>query len=207
MEGTCMKIDRVVSDNRAGCEGNGKTEGKISIATWNIGTMTNRTMEVTETLSKWKVDVCCVQETRWKGAGARIFSTGTDSTEDGSYKFYWHGGENGKAGVGILVKMNWAEKVVEVKRVNDRLIALKMVWGKKVLNIVAAYAPQMGRSAEEKDKFWWELMELVAGMGKGEEVVIGGDMNGHVGESAEGYEEAHGGHGYGTRNEEGERIF
>ena len=78
---------------------------------------------------------------------------------------------------------------------------------KKLVNVVAAYAPQVGRSTEEKDKFWWDMMELVASYGQGEEVVIGGDLNGHVGNTAEGYEEVHGGYGYGNRNEEGERIL
>jgi hypothetical protein len=91
--------------------------------------------------------------------------------------------------------------------VNERLMAIKMAWGRKLLNVVSTYAPQMGKTTEEKDKFWWDLMELVASMGKGEEVIIGGDLNGHVGELADGYEEAHGGFGFGKRNEEGERIL
>ena len=105
------------------------------------------------------------------------------------------------------MRMDVAKKIVEVKRVNERLMAVKMAWGRKLVNIVSAYAPQMGRPAEEKDKFWWDLMEVVANMEKGEEVIIGGDLNGHVGEHAEGYEEAHGGFGFGKRNEEGERIL
>ena len=32
-------------------------------------------------------------------------------------------------------------------------------------------------------------------------------MNGHVGKNSEGYEGLHGGHGYGVRNMEGERIL
>ena len=39
-----------------------------------------------------------------------------------------------------------------------------------------------------------------------QEVIIGGDMNGHVGEVANGFHEAHGNFGYGTRNA-GERIL
>jgi hypothetical protein len=34
-----------------------------------------------------------------------------------------------------------------------------------------------------------------------------GDLNGHVGANAEGYEGVHGGFGYGVRNEEGCRVL
>src|SRR6218665_2194181 len=36
---------------------------------------------------------------------------------------------------------------------------------------------------------------------------MGADMNGHVGTDINGYEQVHGGHGYGMRNEEGERFL
>jgi len=38
-------------------------------------------------------------------------------------------------------------------------------------------------------------------------IIIGGDLNGHVGARRDGYESAHGGRGYGTRNNEGESIL
>ena len=38
-------------------------------------------------------------------------------------------------------------------------------------------------------------------------VIIGGDLNGHVGREANGYDGVHGGCGYGIRNVEGERIL
>ena len=44
----------------------------IRFATWNIGTMSGRSAEVVETLHRKKIDVCCVQETRWTGSGARV---------------------------------------------------------------------------------------------------------------------------------------
>ena len=42
--------------------------------------------------------------------------------------------------------------------------------------------------------------------GINQEVIIGEDMNGHVGQVASGFHEAHGNFGYGTRNT-GERIL
>ena len=44
-------------------------------------------------------------------------------------------------------------------------------------------------------------------MWEDEKLVIGGDLNGHVGGESNGYDGVHGDHGYGLRNEEGEKIL
>ena len=66
--------------------------------------------EVVETLSRRKVDLCCVQETRYRGGHCRII-TGRDSR----YKLFWSGNSKGTAGVGVFVAEKWIEKVFEVK--------------------------------------------------------------------------------------------
>ena len=40
-----------------------------------------------------------------------------------------------------------------------------------------------------------------------EVIVVEGDLNGHVGRNADGFEGVHGGYRYGVRNGEGERIL
>ena len=39
----------------------------IRVASLNVETMRGRKGEVSETLSQTKVDVCCLQESRWRG--------------------------------------------------------------------------------------------------------------------------------------------
>ena len=46
---------------------------------------------------------------------------------------------------------------------------------------------------------------MLSGIPKQESILIGSDMNGHVGRDADGYGGVHGGMGFGTRNTEGER--
>ncbi|MBJ3377360.1 hypothetical protein JGC18_24970 [Salmonella enterica subsp. enterica serovar Typhimurium] len=88
--------------------------------------------------------------------------------EKGSrYKLYWQGTNQGNAGVGILIAEKWSDKVVEVKRVNERIVIVKMVIGVKLVNVVSAYAPQSGRSDDEKDEFWDKLIAMVSGILKG----------------------------------------
>ena len=48
---------------------------------------------------------------------------------------------------------------------------------------------------------------MVIGVSTNEKLFIGGDINGHVGSTNVGYELAHGGFGYGSRNQEGEDIL
>ena len=60
---------------------------------------------------------------------------------------------------------------------------------------------------EEKEDFYCELRKILAGIGDGEKVVVGGDLNGHVGERADGFEGVHGNKGFGSRNIEGEMIL
>ena len=75
---------------------------------------------------------CCLQETRWKRSGARIV---------GKYKFFWMGCDEGTAGVGFLVEESWVERVIEVKRVSERLMVLRVRVDKSVINIpyISAY--------------------------------------------------------------------
>ena len=40
-----------------------------------------------------------------------------------------------------------------------------------------------------------------------EELIIGGDLNGHVGKDRSHFEREHGGHGYGQQNPEGKNIL
>ena len=57
---------------------------------------------------------------------------------------------------------------------------MKLVIGKQIVNIVSAYAPQVGLSAEEKDDFWDSFIIVLSGIPKQESIFIGRDMNGHV---------------------------
>ena len=43
----------------------------FKIASWNIGTMRGRSSEIVETITRRNIDLCCVQEVRWRGASAR----------------------------------------------------------------------------------------------------------------------------------------
>ncbi|XP_019244401.1 PREDICTED: uncharacterized protein LOC109224268 [Nicotiana attenuata] len=113
----------------------------------------------------------------------------------------------GKSGVGILVDRELRESVVEDRRVNNRLIAIKAVVGGSTLNVISAYALQAGLDEEVKRHFWEGSDEVVRNIPPTEKLFIGGDFNGHIGSSAGGYGEVHGGFGFGNRNERGTSLL
>jgi hypothetical protein len=193
------------SDKFATAEGGGKCTRKkwkgknLRVGTANVGSMSGRGGEVVEMLRNKRLDFCALQETRWKGSGAQVM---------GGYKFFWQGGKGG-AGVGLMVADRWVDSVLEVRRVDDRIMVVRVNVGKWVINLVSVYAPQVGRPIEEKEKFYMILGKTLNDLGNrsGEMAVVCGDFNGHVGEEIEGYEGVHGGKGYGRRNVEGEMLL
>ena len=61
--------------------------------------------------------------------------------------------------------------------------------------------------SEEREDFWVMMIETLSSIGPGERVLIGGYLNGHVGAESSGYEDVHGGFGFGDRYVEGEMIL
>ena len=64
----------------------------------------------------------------------------------------------------------------------------------------------MGCDEEEKATFWADLEEVVERIPGGKELVIGADLNAHVGEGNTNDKEATGKHGFGRRNQEGQPV-
>ena len=69
--------------------------------------------------------------------------------------------------------------------------------------MVSAYAPLINNSMEEKNDFWQDLDGLIESVSKEERIVLGADLNGHVGKRNIGDEEIMGRYGAGTKNKQG----
>ena len=63
------------------------------------------------------IDVPCLQEVRWRGQGARMLWM-----KGRRYKLWWSGRGDGVGGVGVMVKEDLCEKVVEVRRISNRVM-------------------------------------------------------------------------------------
>ena len=111
--------------------------------------MRGRSSEIVEVLTRREIDLCCVQETRWRGSSARML-LGKNS----KYKFYWVGNKEGTGGVGLVLAEKWIDKVFDVKRYNDRVMLLKLIVGETIVTFLSVYAPQSGLADSEKEKFY-----------------------------------------------------
>ena len=96
---------------------------------------------------------------------------------------------------------------IEVKRFSERIMVLRVVVGNSVLNIVLVYAPQLGRSTEEKEEYDGVLGKVLRETSTNESLFVCGVMNGHEGKESDGYHGVHGGNGFGSRNLEGELLL
>ena len=106
---------------------------------------------------------CCVQETRWRNANTKKI-VGKDSI----YKLFGIGNDKGTNGVGILLAEKWIDKVIDVNRLNDRIMIIKLIVGKSLVSVVSAYAPQCGLDDSSKDIFYDELLAVVLKLGEKE---------------------------------------
>jgi len=83
----------------------------MRVGTANVGSMVGKSREVAAMLGRRKVDVCAVQETRFRNEGTRMY--GSDGER---CKFWWSGGSEGNSGVGVMIKEEWKKNIIEVVR-------------------------------------------------------------------------------------------
>ncbi|XP_051574277.1 uncharacterized protein LOC127452701 [Myxocyprinus asiaticus] len=146
---------------------------RIRLATINIGTFTGCSRELADALKTRRIDIACIQETRWKGSKARDIGEG--------YKLLYHGVRSSQNGVGMAISKRLRESVVEVNNISDRLISVKIVSGPTTIRVVSCYAPQVGCLGEEKDAFWESLDTHLQMVAPEKHILVGGDLNSHVG--------------------------
>ena len=168
----------------------------IRVGTLNIGTMTGKGRKLADMMEPRNVDILCLQETKRKGSKAKNIG--------GGCKLFYNGADGGKKE--IVVREELAESLLEVKRISDRLMAMKLEVKGSILNIVSAYALQVNNNVEEKNDFWEDLDGLIESMSKEERIVLGADLSGPVDKGNIGDEKIMGRYGAGIRNKEGSMV-
>ncbi|XP_071740653.1 uncharacterized protein [Rutidosis leptorrhynchoides] len=123
------------------------------------------------------------------------------------YKLWFSGSRVARNGVGIIIGPPYYENVVDVCRRSDRIMSVRLVIQEVTHTVISAYAPFAGLGEAEKRHFLESLDEVVRMCPMDHRLIIGGDLNGHIGTDVEGYAGVHGGFGYGVRNEEGLSIL
>ena len=108
---------------------------RIRLVSWNVGSLTGKLRELVDTAVRRRVNILCVQETKWKGQKAK-------EVDNTGFKLWYTGTTSNKNGVGVLIDKSLKDGVVEVRRQGDRIILVKLVISDMVLNVISAYAPK-----------------------------------------------------------------
>ncbi|XP_047249951.1 craniofacial development protein 2-like [Capsicum annuum] len=86
-------------------------------------------------------------------------------------------------------------------------MSIKLVIEGSTVNVISAYAPQVGLDEKEKKDFWEILDEVVRSILSSEKLLVGGDFNRNIGSLLRGFEDVHGGFGFGERNDGGAALL
>jgi exonuclease III len=82
---------------------------KLRIGTWNVGSLTGKLREIVNTMIRRRVNILCVQETKWKGQKAK-------EVEDTGFKLWYTGTTANKNEVDIVLNKSLKDGVVDIKR-------------------------------------------------------------------------------------------
>ncbi|XP_065584177.1 craniofacial development protein 2-like [Artemia franciscana] len=185
-----------------------KRRQSLAIGCWNVCSMkclTSQTFIAGE-IHRPGLDILCVSETRINDTLENHEIATPDS--ENSFFFYNSGPKDGSgsAGVGFLLNIQAQKALIEWEPVSSRLA--KARFRSKLFNVTvfAVYAPTRVSSEQAIDTFYAELNEAVKKTPKRDLLIIGGDLNAHVGSRQANGVRSLGIHGYGERCERGTRL-
>ena len=120
----------------------------IRVGTLNIGTMAGRRRKQADMMERRNVDTeyCTYRKQSGKGVKRGIL-------EVAAANYFTTELMEEKNEIGIVVREEMFESVLEVKKVSDRLMAIKLEVKGLILNTVSVYAPQVNNSMQEKNDF------------------------------------------------------
>ena len=78
--------------------------------------------KVVEMLLRRRLDICILQKVRYKNQGNTAFGSNEEK-----YKLWYNGNKDGTNGVGILVRQELVERVLNVERYSDSLMKITMI--------------------------------------------------------------------------------
>ena len=180
-----------------GSSGRQLSRREVRLGSLNVGTMSGKGVEVVEMMERRRLEVLCIQETKWKGDRAR--------TMMGGFKLLHAGGDERSNGVGIIVSEEISKTVVGVERWKGRIMMAWLIIRKQMMCVMSVYGPQTGRMEAEKEEFRDALERMMGLVELKVMLCIAGDFNAH-GVVEPGEEEIVDRYGWGARNREGRAL-
>ena len=171
----------------------------LRIGIINVGTCLNKEEEIVEMMKRRKLDIIGLSETREKKCRRTFIHD--------NYLFIGSGETSGRHGVAIILREQLTSYVSRYSQVNNRIMKISIKTRQGKIALMRVYAPQQGRPQEEKENFYQTLQQVADSCDVDEDVVVMGDLNGHVGTDRQGYEACLGHFSIGDRNDEGQTIL
>ena len=177
----------------------GTSKKKLKLATLNVGTIKNKEEELIYLMQCRSIDMLGVCETRLR-------ENGTKTLKD-NYQLIFSGGESNKHGVGVMISEELAQRVCNTEFKGERILSISFKFNEMNLSVLQVYAPQQGRPADEHQRFFEDLQNAKNNAPYGDNLIIMGDLNGHVGQDRQGIENVIGAFSVGNKNQAGERVI
>ena len=171
----------------------------VRLGTINLSTLRGKEEEIVMMMRKRNIDILGLCETRLSGEGTKLLH--------GDYQLFYKGGRDAKHGVGVIVSDELSGKIGHLIYKNERIISFSLKIGTQKISCIHFYASQQGRPQEEIGDFYLKLHEVKESVPYADNIIIMGDLNGHVGLDRTGIENVSGAFSIGDRNREGESII
>ena len=131
-----------------------------------------------------KINIMGISETRRKTSGRTVLHDDYICMGGGG------GDPTEKYGVALIVTPYVANMIGDFKPINNRMTHMTVNFGREKAIFMIQYAPQQGRTDEEKEEFFGNVHREIDNINCNKKDIVMGDLNGGVGTKRTGYEQA-----------------
>lgn len=160
-----------------------------------------KTAIINNELSRLKVDITALQETRLADTGC---------LKESDYTFFWQGKQEEEVrehGVGFAVRNSLLQNVQLSDSATERLISLRLNTTDGTINLLCVYAPTLAAPDDIKEHFYTQLDSTIKAFPQNEDLIILGDFNARVGGDNDAWPSCLGNFGVGKCNGNGQRLL
>ena len=135
-------------------------------------------------MQQHRVEICGIQETRWKHKKERKDEVNSYSEPFG-YTLYtvsaWENNANAATGgIGILLGRTAQELLISVERLSDRILKAQFR-GNPAMTVIVAYAPTEAAEEEDKVAYYNQLRTAIEGVAPHDFLAVLTDANAQIG--------------------------
>ena len=170
----------------------------FTIGCWNVTTLEAplAAEHLETTLDNYRYDIIALSETHNIGQDTRLQG-----------KMLLSGGDRRYAGVGFLLSQRAQQSVLFTDCISDRLMAIRLKLKVGTLLVIAVYAPTSAAPDDIISAFYNQLDRWIHdNLQTNEKLIVAGDFNAKLGTERINASVL-GPHGYGERNERGDRLI